>query len=256
VDEVQRLPWILNEVHRFIEEKGLRFVLTGSNSRKLTRAGVNLLAGRALRRTMYPFLPEELGEDFDLEEVLRFGSLPIVWTSSSKTETLAACVQTYLKEAIQSEALVRNLPGFARFLPVAALFHGQVLNATSVARDAGVARTTVEDFLEILEETYVAFRLRAFEGRLRVREKRHPKLYWVDPGPALVNNLNLILKSPTGKTYVGNQPAAGSPTPDTSNNAEVIQVKNPTAGAWQLQVVASNVSQGPQDFALVCLGPF
>ena len=184
VDEVQRLPGLLNEVHRFIEERQLKFALTGSSARKLRRAGVNLLGGRAVRRTMYPFLPEELGEDFDLEEALRYGTLPIVWMAPSRDETLEAYVQTYLKEEIQAEALVRNLPGFARFLPVAGLFHGQVLNTSSLARDAGVARMTVEGFLDILEDTLVAFRLPAFEGRLRVREKRHPKLYWVDSGLA------------------------------------------------------------------------
>jgi uncharacterized protein len=184
VDEVQRLPGLLNEVHRFIEERRLKFALTGSSARKLRHAGVNLLGGRAVRRTMYPFLPEELGEDFDLEEALRYGTLPIVWTAASRDEALEAYVQTYLKEEIQAEALVRNLPGFARFLPVAGLFHGQVLNTSGLARDAGVARMTVEGFLDILEDTLVAFRLPAFEGRLRVREKRHPKLYWVDSGLA------------------------------------------------------------------------
>ena len=126
VDEVQRLPNLLNEVHRFIEERRQRFILTGSSARKLRRTGVNLLAGRAVTRTRYPLLPEELGSDFDLEAVLRFGSLPIVWDSDSKRDTLEAYVQTYLKEEIQAEALARNLAGFSRFLPVAALFHGQI----------------------------------------------------------------------------------------------------------------------------------
>jgi len=182
VDEVQRLPNLLNEVHRFIEEKRLRFVLCGSSARKLKRSGVNLLAGRALRKAMHPFVPEELGPIFNLDEALRFGLLPIVWDSNVKDETLAAYAQLYLKEEIQAEALVRNLPGFARFLPLAALFHGQTINVTSIARDAGVARTTVTGYLDILEETLLCFRLPAYEAKLRVRERKTPKWYWCDPG--------------------------------------------------------------------------
>jgi uncharacterized protein len=182
VDEVQRLPTLLNEVHRFIEERRLKFVLLGSSARKLKQAGTNLLAGRALRRLMLPLLPEELSADFDLAQVLRFGSLPIVWQSSAKSESLEAYVQLYLKEEIQAEALVRNLPGFARFLPVAALFHGQVLSVAGLARDAGVARTTIAGYLDILADTHLAWLLPAYEGRLRVKERKHPKLYWADPG--------------------------------------------------------------------------
>jgi uncharacterized protein len=182
VDEIQRLPALLNEVHRFIESRRLGFILLGSSARKLKQAGTNLLAGRALRRVMYPLLPQELGPDFDLAEVLRFGSLPVIWGSSARAESLEAYVQLYLKEEIQAEALVRNLPGFARFLPVAALFHGQVLSVAGLARDAGVARTTVSGYLEILADTYLAWLLPAYEGKLRVKERKHPKLYWSDPG--------------------------------------------------------------------------
>jgi len=182
VDEVQRLPTLLNEVHRFIEERHLKFALLGSSARKLKQAGTNLLAGRALRRVMLPLLPEELGPDFDLGEVLRFGSLPVIWQSRAKSDSLEAYVQLYLKEEIQAEALVRNLPGFARFLPVAAIFHGQVLNVAGLARDAGVARTTIAGYLEILADTHLAWLLPAYEARLRVKERKHPKLYWADPG--------------------------------------------------------------------------
>ena len=182
VDEVQRLPALLNEVHRHIEDRRLRFVLCGSSARKLKTAGTNLLAGRAVRRHLHSFLPEELGKDFDLDAALRFGTLPVIWAAPDRGEALAAYAQLYLKEEVQAEAIVRNLPGFARFLPVAALFHGEVVNVAGIARDAGAARTTVAAYLEILEDTLLAFRLPAFEARLRVRERRHPKLYWVDPG--------------------------------------------------------------------------
>jgi len=182
VDEVQRLPDLLNEVHRFMEEKRMNFVLCGSSARKLKRASVNLLAGRALRRVMHPFVPEELGREFDLDVVMRYGSLPIVWDSTARQETLSAYAQLYLKEEIQAEALVRNLPGFARFLPIAALFHGRNINVTNIAREAGVARTTVTGYLDILEETLLCFRLPAYDAKLRVRERKLPKLYWCDPG--------------------------------------------------------------------------
>ena len=182
VDEVQRLPQLLNEVHRSIEERSLRFVLSGSSARKLRRGGVNLLAGRALLRSMHPFLPLELEERFSLDAALRIGTLPLVLASMRPEETLRAYVRSYLKEEIQAEALVRSLAGFARFLPIAALLHGQMVNVSSLARDAGVARTTVNDYLEILEDTLLAFRVHGFEARLRVRERKHPKLYWVDAG--------------------------------------------------------------------------
>ena len=182
VDEIQRIPSLLNEVHRFLEQADLHFLLLGSSARKLKTAGTNLLAGRAPQKTLYPLTPEELGKDFRLEEVLRYGSLPLVWQSQTKRDTLQAYVQLYLREEIRAESLVRNLPGFTRFLPIAALFHGQTLNVQGLARDAGVARTTVNGYLDILEDTLLAFRLLPFEAKLRVRERKHAKLYWVDPG--------------------------------------------------------------------------
>jgi len=182
VDEVQRLPILLNEVHRAVEDLGVRFALLGSSARKLKAAGTNLLAGRAVRREMHPLLPEELGADFSLPDVLRYGSLPIIWQAPDRRDRLEAYTQLYLREEIQAEALVRNLPGFARFLPVAALFHGQVVNLAGLARDAGVARTTVAGYLEILQDTYLVRLLPAYEARLRVKERKHPKLYWTDPG--------------------------------------------------------------------------
>jgi predicted AAA+ superfamily ATPase len=182
VDEIQRIPGLLNEVHRFIEDRQMRFVLLGSSARKLKQAGTNLLAGRALHRQLFPLLPRELGADFDLAEVLRHGSLPVIWAAPDRREALEAYGQMYLKEEIQAESLVRNLPGFARFLPVAAVFHGQVLSVAGLARDAGVARTTVEGYLGILADTHLAWLLPGFEARLRVKERRHPKLYFVDSG--------------------------------------------------------------------------
>jgi predicted AAA+ superfamily ATPase len=131
---------------------------------------------------MYPLVPAELGRDFSLDRVLRFGSIPVIWQADDPRAALDAYVQLYVKEEIRAEALVRNLPGFLRFLPLAALFHGQVINIAGLARDAATARTTVQGYLEILQDTLLATLLPAFEPRLRVRERRHPKLYWVDPG--------------------------------------------------------------------------
>ena len=182
LDEVQRVPALLNEVHRAIEGSRRRFVLVGSNARRLKTAGTNLLAGRASVRMMYPLLPSELGTDFDLSRVLRFGSIPVVWHAEDSEAALDAYVQLYVREEIKAEALVRNLPAFLRFLPVAALFHGQVINIAGLARDSAAARTTVEGYLGILQDTLLAALLPAFELQLRVRERKHPKLYWTDPG--------------------------------------------------------------------------
>ncbi len=184
IDEVQRIPGLLNEAHRLIEERGLRFALLGSSARKLKTAGTNLLAGRASRKAMYPLVPRELGANLNLEDMLRYGSIPLVWTADNRRDVLESYVRLYLREEILAEAIVRNLPGFVRFLPIAALLHGQSLNVSGIARDAGVARTTVTGYLDVLEDTLITWRLPAFEAKLRVRERKRPKLYWVDPGLA------------------------------------------------------------------------
>jgi predicted AAA+ superfamily ATPase len=184
VDEIQRLPNLLNEVHRAIESHGLRFALLGSSARKLKAAGTNLLAGRAVKRELFPLTPHELATEFDLGRVLRLGSIPLVVRSSDPEDALRAYVELYLKEEIRSEALVRNLPAFSRFFPIAALFHGQVINTLNIARESGVARTTVQGYLEILDDTLLTMRLSAFQAKLRVRERSLPKLYWVDAGLA------------------------------------------------------------------------
>ena len=182
VDEIQRLPNLLNEVHRHIEDRHLNFALLGSSARKLKAAGVNLLAGRALHKTMHSLTPAELGNDFDLEAALHTGTIPLIWVAGERRQVLESYVRLYLREEVRAEGLVRNLPGFARFLPIAALHHGQVVNLAGIARDCGVARATVQGYLDILEDTLLAVRLPAFQTRLRARERRHPKLYWVDPG--------------------------------------------------------------------------
>lgn len=196
IDEIQRLPNLLNEVHRAIEEQKLKFALLGSSARKLRQSGVNLLGGRALLRTMHPFFPQELGKDFDLDQTLRFGSLPLITMSEDPEEQLKAYVQLYLKEEIQAEAIVRNLPGFARFLPIAALFHAQTINVSAMGRDSNVNRATAEGYIKILEDTLLGFRLPAYAPNLRVKEKSHPKWYWIDNGVARAAKKTLGVPSP------------------------------------------------------------
>lgn len=205
VDEIQRLPNLLNEVHRFIESNKKTFVLCGSSARKLKQAGVNLLAGRVTRRNMYPLTPEELGSDFDLEKVLTYGSIPLILQADDKREALEDYAQMYLREEIQAEAIVRNLPAFARFLPVAALLHGQVLSISSLARDAEAHRNTIAGYVDILEDTLLSFRLPPLIGNLRVKEKKHPKFYFVDSGVvrALKRNLYPVSQEERGSLFEG-----------------------------------------------------
>ena len=182
VDEVQRIPSLLNEIHRLISTSDRKFALLGSSARKLKTHSSNLLAGRASQRFMYPFTPEELGDEFDLDQVLQYGSIPVVWCEEDRDDVLKSYVNLYLREEIRLEALVRNLPGFTRFLPIAALFHAQSINVSAIARDSQVAASTVKGFVEVLEDTLIATRLSGYEARLRVRERKNPKFYLVDPG--------------------------------------------------------------------------
>ena len=205
VDEVQRAPSLLNAVHQLIEKRKLRFVLCGSSARQLRHRGVNLLAGRALERRLHPFTPAELGSRFDLEEALRFGTLPLIWSAENRVDKLEAYVRTYLVQEIQAEAAVRRLPTFARFLPIAALLHTNVLSIASLARDSGVPRTTIQGYLDILEQTLLTFRLEAHRPRLRVKEVAHPKLYWADAGlvRAFKRNLGPVGEEERGALFEG-----------------------------------------------------
>ncbi|HET6201912.1 MAG TPA: AAA family ATPase [Planctomycetota bacterium] len=145
VDEVQRVPELLDEIQALIDAGGVRFLLSGSSARKLRRRGTNLLAGRAVTRRLHPLTREEMGDLFDLDSVLRYGSLPPVVTrpTNEAADFLSSYAETYLREEVQAEAIVRNLGGFARFLDVAAAQSGDILNFASVARDAALAARTV-----------------------------------------------------------------------------------------------------------------
>lgn len=182
VDEVQRVPELLNEVHRLIETRRLRFALTGSSARKLRRKGVNLLAGRALTRFMHPLTALELGGDFDLARALRFGTLPLASTTDDPADYLASYATTYLREEVQQEGLTRNVAAFGRFLEVVSFSQGAQVNMAAIARDCAVSAKAVEDYLGILEDLLIAVRLPAFTRRARRRLALHPKLFLFDAG--------------------------------------------------------------------------
>jgi len=182
IDEIQRLPELLNEVHRLIEGRGIRFLLTGSSARKLRRGGVNLLGGRARTRYLHPLTSRELGPHFDLRRAIARGSLPSIYFSDDPRADLEAYAGSYLKEEIVAEGATRNVPAFSRFLRVAAFCNGTIVNFTNVANDAQVARTTVYEYFEILRDTLVLHELPAW----RKSRKRKPivssKYYFFDVG--------------------------------------------------------------------------
>lgn len=182
LDEIQRLPELLNEVHRLIEARRLRFVLTGSSARKLRRRGVNLLAGRALTRFMHPLTAKELGRDFDLRRALQHGCLPFACTEPDPRDYLRSYVTTYLREEVQQEGFARNLAAFARFLEAASFSQGAVLNMAAVARESAVSAKVVEDYFSILEDLLIAVRLPVFAKRAKRRVVAHPKFYFFDAG--------------------------------------------------------------------------
>ena len=181
IDEIQRLPALLDEVQLLIEERGIRFLLTGSSARKLRRGGVNLLGGRAATMTLHPFVSAELPE-LELSRVLQFGLLPPVYFSDRPDAELVDYVGTYLKEEIAAEGLTRNVPAFSRFLEVAALCDGQQINFTNIANDAQVARTTVHEYFEILKDTLLAYELPAWQKTVKRKPVQVHKFYFFDVG--------------------------------------------------------------------------
>ncbi len=213
VDEVQRLPSLLNQVHHILTEHPgrYRFALTGSSARKLRRKSTNMLAGRALSLQFFPLTRSEMAKDFDLESALQFGTLPLVVSAPNdmlRRQILKAYGETYLTQEIRAEAAVKSLESFSRFLQVAALMNGQAINTSNVARDASVSRTTVQGYFEILQDTLIGYFLPAFRPRKRVRESAHPKFYLFDTGVArtlngtLFNQLTDMERGPLFETWV------------------------------------------------------
>lgn len=185
IDEIQKTPMLLDEVHRLMESRRWRFALCGSSARKLRRGGVNLLGGRALTRSMEGFVFSELGETWDTGMALASGTLPLALRKRASTaDYLHAYVDTYLREEIREEGVVRRLEPFARFLQVAGMMNGQQVNFGNIAREAGVPRSTVNVYFTILQDTLLGHFLPAYQPRLKVRERSHPKFHWFDPGVA------------------------------------------------------------------------
>lgn len=182
IDEIQRIPELLNQVHRLIELRKYKFILTGSSARKLRKMGQNLLAGRALVYYLHPLTAVELGRGFDLDQMLEFGGLPGIFLESDKKKFLESYVQTYLQEEIQQEGITRNLGGFARFLETASFSQGSVLNVSAVAREAMVERKVVENYFTILEDLLTATRIPVFSKKAKRKLVAHTKFYFFDTG--------------------------------------------------------------------------
>ena len=183
VDEVQKAPQLLEVVHSLIEEKrGTQFILTGSSARKLRKAGVNLLAGRALMKHMHPFVAAELKGLFELEKALQNGMIPLVMNSAEPMPALQAYVDLYLREEVQMEGLTRNIGNFSRFLETVSFSHGAVLNISNVARECGIERKVVEGYISVLEDLLLAFRIPVFTRRAKRAVASHPKFYFFDAG--------------------------------------------------------------------------
>ncbi len=182
IDEIQRLPELLNEVHRLIENRSIRFLLTGSNARKLRRGGVNLLGGRARTQHLYPLSFRELGKRFDLRKALSRGLLPSIYFSDDPQADLKAYVGNYLQQEIVAEGAIRNVPAFSRFLRIAGFCNGTIVNFTKVASDSQVARTTVYEYFEILKDTLLIHELPAWRKTRKRKPLASSKYYFFDVG--------------------------------------------------------------------------
>ena len=188
IDEIQKVPSLLNVVHRALESsefKSPKFALTGSSARKLKRGSANLLAGRAFTYNLFPLTHVELGQSFDLDDALNWGTLPKIYSCANaqeKSEFLRAYGLTYLKEEIWNENLIDDLDPFRTFLEVVAQTNGTIVNYAKLARDVGIDEKTVKRYFEILEETLIGFHLSAFSRSIRKRQSRSPKFYLFDTG--------------------------------------------------------------------------
>ena len=185
IDEIQKIPKLLDSIHYLIEQKKIKFALTSSSARKLKRGASNLLAGRAFQYKLSPFFELELKNDFNLNEALQWGTLPKIYSLKSRKDKilfLDSYVNTYLKEEILIEQLVRNIDPFRLFLPIAAQMNGQLLNYSNISLDTGVSYKTIETYFQILEETLLGYFLLPFDRSVRKVQKQSPKFYFVDQG--------------------------------------------------------------------------
>ena len=187
IDEIQKVPELLDEVHRLIENKKLIFILTGSSARKLKKQGVNLLAGRALSRRMFPLCFKEIDDRKSLNEILFRGTLPYALNLKTREEVndyLFSYVETYLKEEIIQEGVVRNLNEFSKFVELAGQYHGQIVNLENISREVGKSGDTIKSWFQILQDTLIGEYLEAYSLKALPKESKHPKFYYFDPGVA------------------------------------------------------------------------
>ncbi len=185
IDEIQKLPKLLNIVHKEIEESRFRFAMTGSSARKIKRGAANLLAGRAFMNYLFPLTHVELGNQFNLKETLEFGTLPKITqlkTIEEKRSFLRTYSLVYLKEEIRAEQIVRKLDPFRQFLEIAAQTNGEIINYTNIARDVNVDTKTVQSYFQILEDTLIGYTLEPFHTSIRKRQRTNPKFYFFDAG--------------------------------------------------------------------------
>lgn len=184
IDEIQKLPALLDEVHRLIEKHGISFLLTGSSARKLRRGGVNLLGGRARSRNLHPLTFSELKERFSLTKALNRGLIPSIYFSDAPEEDLKSYANTYLKEEIAAEGLTRNVPAFSRFLEVSALYSGSMINYSKISNDAQMPVSTVREYFQILRDTLIGFDVPAWKKSAKRKPISTSKFYLFDPGIA------------------------------------------------------------------------
>lgn len=183
IDEIPEVPELLNEVHRLISQRNLRFILCGSSARKLKRKGHNTLGGRALPCYFYPFVSAEL-PDLNLDKAVNDGMIPSHYLARDARRRLSAYIDIYLKEEIKEEALVRNLDGFQRFMEAAALTDGEMVNYTNIASDCGVSAVTVKEYFNILEDTLVGYMIPAYTKTIKRKLMQAPRFYFFDVGIA------------------------------------------------------------------------
>lgn len=188
IDEIQKIPELLDEVQWLMTNKNHRFILSGSSARKLRRSGVNLLGGRAIRKHLYPFVSAEI-PDFDLIKACNNGMMPRHYLVDDASKRIHAYVGDYLQQEIKAEALTRNLKTFSRFMEIAALSNGEVVNYNNIASECGVSAPTVKEYFSILEETLIGYTIPAFTKNVKRRVIQSPKFYYFDVGVA-----NFLLK--------------------------------------------------------------
>ncbi len=182
IDEVQKIPELLDEVHYLIEEKKYKFILTGSSARKLKNKNVNLLAGRALTYNMYPLTHLELAKNFSFKNAIKYGSLPMIFSEEDKSKYLQSYVMTYLEEEVKQEGLTRSISNFSRFLEVASFSQASLLNMSEIAREAGIHRKVTENYFSILEDLLIAYFLKPFTKRQKRNQVKRNKFYFFDVG--------------------------------------------------------------------------